>query len=129
LTLPILGHVAAILVAEDNLLNFELLRDVLVAKGHDVKWSRDGVETLAEARTGNFDLVLLDLHMPKLGGIEVLQELRSDPASRTLPVLVVSADAMAEVEKEVMAAGADGYISKPLEVRELAREVERRLQH
>ena len=118
---------AAILVAEDNVLNFELLRDVLVAKGHDVKWSRDGQETLTEARSGQFDLVLLDLHMPKLGGIQVLQELRADPASRSLPVLVVSADAMAEVESEVMAAGADGYISKPLEVRVLAEEVERQL--
>jgi CheY-like chemotaxis protein len=120
--------VAAILVAEDNALNYELVRDVLTASGHDVTWARDGLETLAEARSGVFDLVLLDLHMPKLGGIELLQELRADPSGRDLRVLVVTADAMGDVARDVIEAGADGYISKPLEVQALTREVERQLQ-
>jgi CheY-like chemotaxis protein len=119
--------VASILVAEDNVLNFELVRDVLVARGHEVQWSRDGMDTLAQARSGAFDLMLLDLHMPKLSGLQVLEQLREEPGRRRPRILVVSADAMGDIASEVIAAGADAYISKPIEVGSLTQEVEKQL--
>jgi CheY-like chemotaxis protein len=119
--------VASILVAEDNVLNFELVRDVLVARGHEVQWSRDGMDTLAQARSGAFDLMLLDLHMPKLSGLQVLEQLREKPGRRRPRILVVSADAMGDIASEVIAAGADAYISKPIEVGSLTQEVEKQL--
>src|SRR6266851_5465671 len=72
---------AEILVAEDNPLNFELVRDLLDARGHTVEWARDGEEALAKASSGKFDLLLLDLHMPRLDGLQVVRMLRATPRS------------------------------------------------
>lgn len=119
--------VADILVAEDNPLNFELVRDVLEADGHSVFWARDGIEAVGEVRRQPFDLVLLDLHMPKLDGLQVLEQLRAEEKSRSLKVVVISADAMGGVAQSVLAAGADGYLTKPVEIQRLLAEVERQL--
>ena len=117
---------ARILVAEDNVLNFELVRDILEGQGHEIEWAKDGEEALAKAAGSDFALLLLDLHMPKLDGLEVLAALRRDGSS--LPrVVVVSADAMGGVPEAVAQAGADGYLSKPIEVGALVAEVNRQL--
>ena len=115
---------ADVLVAEDNPLNFELVRDLLDARGHTVEWARDGEEALAKARTGQFDLLLLDLHMPRLDGLQVVRALRATPPSRPLKVIALTADAMAGVRDDLFAAGVDGYLAKPLDLRALIREME-----
>jgi len=115
---------ADVLVAEDNPLNFELVRDLLDARGHAVEWARDGEEALAKARTGQFDLLLLDLHMPRLDGLQVVRALRAAPPVRPLKVIALTADAMAGVRDDLFAAGVDGYLAKPLDLRALIREME-----
>ena len=116
---------ADVLVAEDNPLNFELVRDLLDARGHAVEWARDGEEALAKARTGQFDLLLLDLHMPRLDGLQVVRALRAAPPVRPLKVIALTADAMAGVRDDLFAAGVDGYLAKPCEPRAVVAEVQR----
>lgn len=113
-----------VLVAEDNPLNFELVRDLLEARGHEVEWARDGEEALHLARSGRFDLLLLDLHMPKLDGLEVVRAIRADPVANSLKVIALTADAMLGVREDLVAAGVDGYLSKPLDLSALVNEME-----
>ena len=115
---------ASILVAEDNPLNFELVRDVLQSTGHTISWARDGAEALERLRSLHVDLLLLDLHLPGVDGMEVLATIRKDRDLRRLPVLVISADAMAGVSESVLNEGADAYLAKPFKVKELIRQVE-----
>ena len=116
--------VATVLVAEDNPLNYELIRDLLEARGHHVDWARDGEEALKLARSNRFDLLLLDLHMPRLDGLEVMRAIRADPPGRELKVIALTADAMLGVREDLFAAGVDGYLSKPLDLSALLREME-----
>lgn len=113
-----------VLVAEDNPLNFELVRDLLDARGYAVEWAKDGEEALALARTGRFELLLLDLHMPRLDGLEVIRAIRAEPPPRDLKVIALTADAMVGVREELFAAGVDGYLSKPLDLTALVSEME-----
>jgi CheY-like chemotaxis protein len=113
-----------VLVAEDNALNFELVHDLLEALGHTVQWARDGDETLALARSGRFDLLLLDLHMPRLNGLEVMLALTEDASITNLKVIVLTADAMLGVRDEMFAAGVDGYVCKPINIAVLVNEME-----
>lgn len=113
-----------VLVAEDNPLNYELVRDLLDARGHEVEWARDGEEALQLARTGRFEVLLLDLHMPKLDGLEVVRAVRAHPPPRPLKVIALTADAMVGVREDLFAAGVDGYLSKPLELAALLSEME-----
>jgi CheY-like chemotaxis protein len=113
-----------VLVAEDNALNFELVHDLLEALGHTVQWARDGDETLALARSGKFDLLLLDLHMPRLNGLEVMLALTEDASITNLKVIVLTADAMLGVRDEMFAAGVDGYVCKPINIAVLVNEME-----
>ena len=115
---------ATVLVAEDNPLNFELVRDLLDARGFAVEWARDGEEALSLARSGRFELLLLDLHMPRLDGLEVIRAIRAEPPSRPLKVIALTADAMIGVREELFAAGVDGYLSKPLDLAALVSEME-----
>ena len=115
---------ATVLVAEDNPLNYELIRDLLDARGHRVEWARDGEEALRLARSGRFDLLLLDLHMPRLDGLEVMRGIRAEPPPRPLKVIALTADARAGVREDLVAAGVDGYLSKPLDLSALLREME-----
>jgi CheY-like chemotaxis protein len=111
-----MSRVSRVLVAEDNRLNFELVLDVLEGSGHDVTWAQDGEEALKLARAGEFDIMLVDLHMPRLDGLDVVRLLRSDDRFATLRIIALTADAMPGVREELLAAGADGYLTKPLDI-------------
>jgi CheY-like chemotaxis protein len=113
-----------VLVAENNEMNFDFVRDLLEGLGHTVQWARDGEETLTLARTGKFDLLLLDLHMPRLSGLEVIVALRKDATVADLKVIVLTADAMPGVRDEVFAAGVNGYLCKPLSIPILVNEMD-----
>ena len=107
-----------ILIVEDNEKNLKLVRDVLRYKGYqtiEAATGEDGVR-LAKARIP--DLVLMDIQLPGMDGITALGQLRADPATRTIPVMAVTASAMTHDRKKIMAAGFDGYQSKPIKVKE-----------
>ena len=103
-----------ILIAEDNAANRELLREILEGWGFGVLEAGDGEEVLAILRTARPALVLMDVEMPRLDGFAALQRVRSDPALVHLPVIAVTAYAMANDKERILAAGFDGYVSKPI---------------
>jgi len=117
-------RVSRVLVAEDNPLNFELVLDVLEGGGHEVTWAQDGEEAVRLARAGRFDILLVDLHMPKLDGLAVVRLLRADARFAALRIIALTADAMPGVREELMAAGADSYLTKPLDIPGLISAVE-----
>ena len=116
-----------VLVAEDNALNFELISAVLEREGHGVRWARDGREAVTAAAADCPDLLILDLHLPELSGLEVLRHVRADPATNDLPVLVLTADAMAGTRDEALGEGATDIMTKPFELKALRSTIARLL--
>ena len=110
---------ARILVVEDNPLNLKLVRDVLGAAGYEVVAATSGEEGLRMARERPPDLVLMDLQLPGIDGIETMRRLRKGPVADEVPVIAVTAFAMAEDQVNAARAGFDGYIEKPISVRAL----------
>jgi two-component system cell cycle response regulator DivK len=113
-----------ILVVEDNPLNLKLVRDVLQFAGYDVNEAQSGEEGLRVAQQDPPDLVLMDLQLPGIDGIETLRRLRDGGPGRDVPVVAVTAFAMAEDRERAALAGFDGFIEKPISVRELPGQVE-----
>ncbi len=113
-----------ILVVEDNPLNLKLVRDVLEFAGYAVTAAGSGEEALRLAQEDPPDLVLMDLALPGIDGTETLQRLRSGVLDGGVPVVAVTAFAMAEDRQRASAAGFDGYVEKPISVRALPGQVE-----
>jgi two-component system cell cycle response regulator DivK len=106
-----------ILLVEDNDNNRLLVRDVLQASGYRVveaTSAEDGLRMAAEQRPA---LILMDIQLPGMNGIEALQRLRADPGTRAIPVIAVTASAMTQDRRQIMAAGFDGYQPKPISVK------------
>jgi two-component system, cell cycle response regulator len=120
--------VARILVVEDNPDNLNLMKYLLRAFGHTVLTACDGNEGLESARRELPDLILCDLQMPNIDGFELIRVLRLDPRLANRPVIAVTAYAMRGDDDKVLAAGFDGYISKPIVPEEFVGQVERFLQ-
>lgn len=116
-----------ILVVEDVPLGLAVLRTRLEAEGFTVLTARDGIEALEQARGGHPDLMLLDLMLPRLSGERVCQELRSDPRTRMLPIVVLSARVQEAERLRALAAGADAFIAKPYDMARLVEEIHARL--
>lgn len=113
-----------ILVVEDNPKNLKLVRDVLQFSGYEVIEATCGEDGVLLAEQRRPDLILMDLQLPGIDGTEALRRIRaSDPAS-AVPVLAVTASAMNEDRDRAYAAGFDGYVQKPLSVRDLQRQVD-----
>jgi two-component system cell cycle response regulator DivK len=108
-----------ILVVEDNEKNMKLFRDVLSATGYRTLEARTGGEAIALATANAPDLVLMDIQMPDVDGVEALRRLRADERTAAIPVLAVTAQAMHGDREHFLAEGFDGYLSKPVNVREL----------
>ncbi|HKP42911.1 response regulator [Mycobacterium sp.] len=113
-----------ILVVEDNPLNLKLVRDVLEFAGYHVIAANSGEEGLCAAEDDPPDLVLMDLQLPGIDGTETLRKLRQGNLGRDVPVVAVSAFAMAEDRERAALAGFDGYIEKPISVRDLPGRIE-----
>ncbi len=114
-----------VLVVEDNPLNLKLVRDVLRAAGYEVAEAGSGEEGLRVAHESPPDIVLMDLQLPGIDGVETLRRLRLDPAVADVPVVAVTAFAMREDRERAYADGFDGYLAKPISVRALPSQVGR----
>ena len=107
-----------ILVVEDNEKNRKLVRDVLTFKGYTIVEAETGEDGVRLAKERLPKLILMDIQLPGINGIEALRQLRADDATRAIPVIAVTASAMDRDRQTIMAAGFDGYQSKPLNVKE-----------
>jgi two-component system, cell cycle response regulator DivK len=107
-----------ILVVEDNEKNMKLVRDVLVATGYRTLEAATGGQAFELAAEHSPDLVLMDIQLPDFDGVHVLGRLRADERTAGIPVLAVTAQAMHGDRERFLAAGFDGYVSKPLNIRE-----------
>jgi two-component system cell cycle response regulator DivK len=106
-----------ILIVEDNDKNRKLVRDVLAHEGYRLLETDNGEDAVRLAQTERPALVLMDIQLPGIDGIEALRRLRADAGTRAIPVLAVTASAMTQDRATIMAAGFDGYQSKPISVR------------
>src|SRR5688500_17035939 len=106
-----------ILLVEDNDNNRLLIRDVLQANGYVVAEAETAEDGLRMAAEQNPALILMDIQLLGMNGIEALQHLRADPATRAIPVIAVTASAMTQDRHQILAAGFDGYQSKPISVK------------
>ena len=105
-----------VLVVEDNELNMKLFNDLLEAHGYNVVQTRDGLKALDLARTHKPDLILMDIQLPEVSGIEITKWLKEDDALRSIPVIAVTAFAMKGDEQKIREGGCEAYISKPISV-------------
>jgi two-component system, cell cycle response regulator DivK len=112
-----------VLIIEDNERNRKLARDVLNHAGFDTLEAATAEDGLTLAATRRPGLVLMDVQLPGIDGVQALRRLRSDPATARIPVIAVTAFAMKEDRERFLAAGFDNYVEKPLDIRELPRHV------
>ena len=114
-----------ILVVEDNERNLKLLRDVLEYAGYDVRVARTAEEGITLAVSDPPHLVLMDLQLPGVDGVEALGRLRESPRTADIPVVAVTAQAMKQDRERALRAGFDGYVEKPISVRAFTDQVRR----
>ncbi len=118
-----MGMEKHVLVVDDNPLNLELVGDLLELEGFRVTLLEDGVTAISEARDSRPDLILMDLRMPGMSGLEAQQQLRSDATTREIPVIVLTASVMAGERERLLAAGFDGFMQKPIDTLTFADQV------
>ena len=116
-----------VLIVEDNDKNLKLVRDVLQAKGYQTVEAVSAEEALVIARERLPQLVLMDIQLPGMNGIEALRRLRADPATRGIPVIAISASVMQQARREIVTAGFDGFIEKPIDLKQFLGTVARAL--
>ncbi|MFO1283534.1 MAG: response regulator [Burkholderiales bacterium] len=107
-----------VLIVEDNDKNMKLARDVLQARGYGTIEATTGEDGVRLARERLPDLVLMDIHLPGISGIEALARLRADPATAKIPVIAVTASVMEGDRRKITDAGFDGYVGKPISLKE-----------
>jgi two-component system cell cycle response regulator DivK len=105
-----------ILVVEDNKLDMRLLKDILEGSGYETLQAADGLEAIDLAFASLPDLILMDIQLPEISGLEVSRRLKGDDRSRRIPIVAVTAFAMGWHEREALDSGCDAYISKPISV-------------
>ena len=113
-----------ILIVEDNELNMKLFNDLLEAHGYNTLQTRDGVEALKLARQHRPDLILMDIQLPEISGLEVTKWLKEDDDLRAIPIIAVTAFAMKGDEEKIREGGCEAYIAKPISVLGFLRTVE-----
>jgi two-component system cell cycle response regulator DivK len=105
-----------VLIVEDNELNMKLFRDLLEAHGYKTLQTRNGIEALSLARAHRPDLILMDIQLPEVSGLDVTKWLKEDENLRDIPVIAVTAFAMKGDEERIREGGCEAYISKPITV-------------
>lgn len=105
-----------ILIVEDNDLNLKLFRDLLEAHGYETFETKDGNEALSIARNIRPDLILMDIQLPEVSGLDITRSIKSDADVRHIPVIAVTAFAMKDDEEMILNAGCEAYMSKPISI-------------
>jgi two-component system, cell cycle response regulator DivK len=123
------GRRDCILIIEDNPLNMKLFRDLLRAQGYQVLEATDGMAGLEVARAETPDLILLDIHLPDVSGLEVAVKLKAGQHTRDIPILVITASLLPEAEQSALSSGCDGFLRKPIAISEFRAAVASLLQH
>ena len=116
-----------ILIVEDNEKNMKLVRDILQVKGYRTVEATTGEDGVRLAHEHAPDLVLMDIQLPGINGIEALGQLRKEPATAKIPVIAVTASVMQQDRKVIMEAGFDAYIGKPINLKEFLATVQKAL--
>ena len=111
-----LGPTKTILIVEDNELNMKLFHDLLEAHGHRIIQTKDGMDALKLARQHRPDLILMDIQLPEVSGLEVTKWIKEDEDLRSIPVIAVTAFAMKGDEEKIREGGCEAYIAKPISV-------------
>jgi CheY-like chemotaxis protein len=117
-----------ILIIEDYEATVEMLTNVLELNGYEVNVATDGPSGLKKAASGKPALILLDIMMPEMSGIEICQKLKSEPKTKQIPIIIVSVKATDEDVKKGLACGADAYITKPFDPFDLIEKVQKYLE-
>jgi two-component system cell cycle response regulator DivK len=118
---------AKILLVEDNEMNRDMLSRRLIRQGYEVLLAYDGVRGIQMAGSERPDLVLMDMSLPELDGWEATQRLKADPATCAIPIIALTAHAMAADKEKALAAGCDDYDTKPIELSRLLEKMQRLL--
>ncbi|MBI3710694.1 MAG: response regulator [Proteobacteria bacterium] len=105
-----------VLIVEDNDLNMKLFNDLLEAHGYGTLQTKDGLEAMRLARTHKPDLILMDIQLPEISGLEVTRWLKEDPDLKDIPIIAVTAFAMKGDEEKIRQGGCEAYIAKPISV-------------
>jgi two-component system, cell cycle response regulator DivK len=105
-----------VLIVEDNELNMKLFRDLLEAHGYQTSGTSSGVDALDIVRRTRPDLILMDIQLPQVSGLEVTRWIKDDPELRSIPVVAVTAFAMKGDEERIREGGCEAYLSKPISV-------------
>jgi two-component system cell cycle response regulator DivK len=113
-----------ILIVEDNEIDVRLLKDILETRGYNILQTKEGLEAIDLAVVNLPDLILMDIQLPHMSGLEVTRRLRSDERSSRIPIIAVTAFAMGWHEREALDSGCDAYISKPISILGFLRTIE-----
>ncbi|HZT18426.1 MAG TPA: response regulator [Dongiaceae bacterium] len=105
-----------VLIVEDNELNMKLFRDLIESAGHEILETRDGIEALKLARQHRPDLIVMDIQLPEVSGLEITRWLKEDDDLRKIPVVAVTAFAMKGDEERIRSGGCEAYIAKPISI-------------
>ncbi len=114
-----------VLVVEDNALNMELVCDILDAKGFSTERAVDGAEAIKKAEKVIFDLIIMDIALPDMDGIEVTKIIKTNPAYKNVPVIALTAYALKGDREKFLEAGFNDYVPKPLDVSEFMKIIEK----
>ena len=110
------GAAKTVMVVEDNDLNMKLFHDLLEAHGYNILQTKDGMEALRMAREYRPDLILMDIQLPEVSGLEVTKWIKEDDSLKSIPVVAVTAFAMKGDEEKIREGGCEAYIAKPISV-------------
>ena len=108
-----------ILIVDDNPVNMKLIRILLTGEGYDVRIAADAKEALEVITTVHPSLILMDIQLPGIDGLELTRRLKAEPTTRDITIVGLTAYAMKGDEERILAAGCDGYIAKPIDTRTL----------
>ena len=117
-----------IMIVEDNDLNLKLFNDILETQGYNIITASDGLKAFSLARQNHLDLIIMDIQLPEVSGLEVTKWIKEDNELKHIPVIAVTAFAMREDEKKILDGGCDAYIAKPISISPFLETVKRLLE-
>jgi two-component system cell cycle response regulator DivK len=117
-----------VLIVEDNTSNIKLFRELIGIVGYETLEAYDGKQGIEMAKAHKPDLILMDISMPVMDGLEATRILKSDPQTKNIPIIALTSHAMKGDEEKVRAAGCEGYMTKPIDTRNFLKEVRKYLQ-